>query len=381
MKQRGHDFLRGWRLEKDKTTGGVSAACVTIAVAFAGMLAQGAWASAISDAKDGPTGHEHAAAMAPAGHRDDNAAVHYLTAGLYYSKDVRSDMRAMEQGATRDKWTDHDKFRKWVPRTGSDAIAEIMRASTIVRCDFAIHYDLGPEALLPHLGAMRTYARMLALDARVLLDEGDIHEAITRLAAGYKMAGHVAQDRLVISALVSVSIFTTIDNMTAYFDKRGALDDDSKRTLLTAINSANEDDPFAVEASVAFEGAMMTGWLRDRAQTPEGVQEIREILSTQNRTPAARSAAIERALASGGLLNTYITLFDRSYHDAAGVWNAPNPAEAVSAIKDRLHQGVYGPLVESLMPDVMRIYAQDKRARDKLRKRIAALGGDSEVIR
>ncbi|MFA9477412.1 hypothetical protein ACERK3_03790 [Phycisphaerales bacterium AB-hyl4] len=64
----------------------------------------------------------------------------------------------------------------------------------------------GVAALLPELGQMRNHARLLALRTRVHIREGDHEQAIASLRTGYTMAAHVAEEPIVISRLVGISI-------------------------------------------------------------------------------------------------------------------------------------------------------------------------------
>jgi hypothetical protein len=86
------------------------------------------------------------------------------------------------------------------------ALDQVMNATLHEHCDWQIPIRReGSAALLPHLGEMRSAARLLALDIRLSIREGRLDDAIERLRAGLTMARHVGDD-LLISGLVGAAI-------------------------------------------------------------------------------------------------------------------------------------------------------------------------------
>jgi len=122
-----------------------------------------------------------------------------------------------------------DKVRAWLempldqlPRQEARAIigGRIMRqielAARREKCewDLPIH-EQGFDLLLPPLGKYRAMARLIALDARLLMAEGRYDEAIGKLQTGFAMARHVAEGPTVIHALVGVAIGSYMADQTA----------------------------------------------------------------------------------------------------------------------------------------------------------------------
>ncbi|MHC4398448.1 MAG: hypothetical protein ACYTG0_02075 [Planctomycetota bacterium] len=60
--------------------------------------------------------------------------------------------------------------------------------------------------LLPHIQQARSYARILAARARVLIAEGKYDEAVETFQTGYALGRHTSQDETLVSGLVGIAI-------------------------------------------------------------------------------------------------------------------------------------------------------------------------------
>ncbi len=62
------------------------------------------------------------------------------------------------------------------------------------------------SVLLPHLGSMRTHARLLAFDARLALSEGDTERFVARTLSQLDLARQASEDGFIISNLVAMAV-------------------------------------------------------------------------------------------------------------------------------------------------------------------------------
>ncbi|MEO1130595.1 MAG: hypothetical protein AAFX05_12940, partial [Planctomycetota bacterium] len=191
---------------------------------------------------------------------DANAALRYWRAWTFLQEDERAWLQAIDSSTLADgDFALDDEGLARLAAEG-DTLTMLIEAATMERCDFGIDYHKGPGALIPHLSAMRLSAFLLAVDARVAFDNGETAKAATSLAAGYALAEHCTQDRVLISALVGMSIFQLIDDVVQYAEDINALDEASRRTLCAALDRFDDEDPFRVLRSIEMEGRMMSDW-------------------------------------------------------------------------------------------------------------------------
>ena len=107
---------------------------------------------------------------APAAGDNRNAALYYWRALYSLDRDFQRQTGDLLQ---------HDRTADWAPpestvaklKENRDFITQLLQASRIDKCDFGIAYDEGFMALLPHVGPLRSGARILAMDAHRLMAE------------------------------------------------------------------------------------------------------------------------------------------------------------------------------------------------------------------
>ena len=74
------------------------------------------------------------------------------------------------------------------------------------RSNFAIHYEEGDDALLPHLNSLRSWARLYTLRARAKLELQDVNEAFDDVMTCFRLAGSLESEPVLLSKLVRISI-------------------------------------------------------------------------------------------------------------------------------------------------------------------------------
>ena len=101
-----------------------------------------------------------------------------------------------------------DDLRPIVARF-DNALREMHRARGVAVCDWNLHYDDGPQLLLPHLQKARELSRAALLRARLRFAEQATDAAVADVVAVLKMARDCGSSPLLISLLVDM----TIENM------------------------------------------------------------------------------------------------------------------------------------------------------------------------
>src|SRR4051812_4448872 len=74
-----------------------------------------------------------------------------------------------------------------------------------------LDYSQGFELLLPHLSPMRGIVRLMSADATARVQNNDANGAASLIDQMYGVAGHMGDDRVLISSLIGQSIFTLAD--------------------------------------------------------------------------------------------------------------------------------------------------------------------------
>jgi len=90
----------------------------------------------------------------------------------------------------------------------------LRRAARCEQCDWLLPIHEGDffTIHLPELSQMRSFARLLALKARLQIAEGEFDEAIRTLQAGYAMGRNAAEGQTLINGLVGVAISNIMSN-------------------------------------------------------------------------------------------------------------------------------------------------------------------------
>lgn len=87
-----------------------------------------------------------------------------------------------------------------------NALRELHRARGVAVCDWNLHYDDGPELLLPHLQKARELSRAALLRARLRFAAQATDEAVADSVAVLKMARDCGSSPLLVSLLVGIAI-------------------------------------------------------------------------------------------------------------------------------------------------------------------------------
>lgn len=253
-------------------------------------------------------------------------------------------------------------------------IDNVMRASAQGYSDFGLDYSQGFDMLLPHLGKMRSIARLMQAESAMRLSDGDGAGAAERIAALYRLADHTGDDHVLISSLVSRAVFEVADTAAQMGFDHGAFDPASAMVLLRSARAFDQDDPFQSIEALAMEQTLCMNMVREHFMggDEQRKSEILAMLAQEgdldeqfgNLTPEQLEVHIDR----------YTALMDRY----AEVWSGDDPEAAraqLAQIERELEAGEHGLIAQLLMPALGRAYEMMRLGRDKLHDRIELLEG------
>ena len=207
-----------------------------------------------------------------------NAALYYWRVWFERDRDFASSIAEKHAYKSADaEWRPSPELVKEL-ELRSGYISGILRASEIGPCDFGIAYEDGYMALIPHISLLRESARILAADARRLWMSDHNDEAMERIAAIVRMAGHTRSDRVAISALVGSVLIDAATDETAAMAKAGKLGAESRTKLAAIVRPLDVEDPMGIRNSVESERTIMLGYVRRRIESA-GVKVIEEFVS------------------------------------------------------------------------------------------------------
>lgn len=135
-----------------------------------------------------------------------NAAPVYLSGLLLAPKlsDDQKDQLAAYEAMPGDKLPREEVARFLEPFASALDQFDVAARREFCRWDMPVR-ERTFLALLPHLQGMREMCRILALKSRLQMTEGKFDDAAATLATGFAMAHHIAQNGVLIEALVSAA--------------------------------------------------------------------------------------------------------------------------------------------------------------------------------
>ncbi len=287
---------------------------------------------------------------------DRNAALRYATIAYsthadLFKKTGEADLTAA--GFDLDKAPeDFHTAVASIEQDGNETIKQLIEATKLRKCDFEPAWEEGVALLLPHLGKMRSYARLLRVDARRCAMIGDADGAAERLAAMVRLANHAKEDHILISSLVGAAIGVLAITETEAALDAGKLTASAKATVLAAFDSLDQDDPFAMKPAIRGEQRWTLDWVKSNFRGDDAGQKLIAtglLHTTSDNSPpnpvirviskmneAELHAAVDRA---------------RPHCDTAiAVWNNPDVVEQLNTLDKKVADGDFGPLASILAP-------------------------------
>ncbi len=285
------------------------------------------------------TGVSHANAV----DSKDNAALGYWRAFSLVTPDNAKAISAFNRDAIgAADFTIEDESVRAIVRN-DDIVTRLIEAAGKPDCDFAIDYERGIYALLPHLGPMRTSALILILRARLDLAEGDAAHATESLEAVLRSSEHLVDEDTLISSLVSMAIFASAQPVIEYGVAQGAFDAAQRATLRAAFDRFAKDDPFRVLASIRREKSVITDFVRTSLQGEAGLEAVR----VAGDSPAARRLAEQ--IANNEDLAPQIALYQLFMDQATAALESRDLA-AIQELEKGIDAGVFGDVAATFAP-------------------------------
>ena len=301
-----------------------------------------------------------AQAVAP---KDRNAALQYAT--VFYTADAELFSKAGDVDMAKvgfDKARVPEEFRaaaELIRTKGEGVIGSLMEASALSRCDFELATEKGVMLLLPHLGKMRAAARLLRVDARRHLLDGDEQGAADRIAAIVRLGQHCKRDELLISSLVH--------------DSRTALN--IIPTISSALSAIPTDDPFATRAAIRGEQRTFVGWMRDAFRGADAGKQILRTtsISNENFSPAERTAATAVEAMNSDQVRASVDLLKPYYDQLLAAWDKPDASARLEALSAKVSAGEFGPMGQLFGPAVTKAHDRDAQGRQRVASLLARL--------
>lgn len=227
-----------------------------------------------------------------------------------------------------------------------DAMDLIVEATRLERCDFGTQFDKGVTALLPHLGTMRTTARLLVADARLKRAAGDYDGAAGRVAALFRLGEHASQGGVVINSLVGVAICSlAAEEADALLDAE-LVSRDGAADMLDAIGRFLSDDPGRMVEAIRGERDYFGGWVRETLAGPNAKERIAgldELIGADIREYAIR-------LIENGGAELALAQLERAYADIIAAASSEDQVAAMEKVEQGVADGRYGILSRMLVP-------------------------------
>jgi hypothetical protein len=162
----------------------------------------------------------------------DNAALLYYQAFLLYEQPDES-TRDLLKELSEGKIEPGEKIIKYVE--GCHTSLELaMVGSEIPNCNWGVRFSEGFAANLPYLAQARFLYRLIVADARILADQGDYKQALSRCLVAKRIGQHMG-DNMLISVFVAISIDKGTNNCIRDILGRTPADVDRLQWLKTQL--------------------------------------------------------------------------------------------------------------------------------------------------
>jgi hypothetical protein len=317
-----------------------------------------------------PAAFAQQAHVAPA---DRNAALAYST--LFYAelpKELTDAVDAAdlnEVGLETDPAKQSDKYKAAADkvRERQGAIHRFIAATKLQKCDFEISYESGFNALLSHIGLMRKSGRLLRLDARRMLLDGDADAAAERVAAIYGLSRHLKSDDTLISTLVGIAIAGLGNSESEVLMKSGKLSATGREAIVKAIEALGANDPFGVKEAVEGERVITVQWIRNQFPAPgSGRAFVKSMTKEWGLAPGTREELNQIEAMDDASFAAQLDRLDEYHNLMQTQWDLPDSTARLEALATRIGQGDFGPLTKYLAPSFAKARAGQLKAEREL---------------
>ncbi len=222
--------------------------------------------------------------------------------------------------------------------------------------------------LLPHLVPMRSAARLLDMDARVRLIDGDVDGAVRNVNTMLRISRHLAEEPLLISTLVAVAVHElALGTTEALLSEASA--EQLAQVDLSELHAYTRNLRRGMTGERAFQIATLAGVARNPKDYAAIQAEVPSIGSAPQAMawggPAYRVFFQQRDMASAHRIwNLYREAMAKPYYQAEPIWQQ---AEQV------LGSGPVGLMTRILMPALSRAHTVMARVDSRHRVVVAAV--------
>jgi len=311
---------------------------------------------------------------------DRNAALAYST--LFYTDMTKELTEAVdaaelnEIGLDADAAKQNEKYKAAAEQVKArqGCVRRLVEASKLSKCDFEIAYESGINALLSHLGPMRKSARLLRFDARRMLIEGKPDEAAERVAALYRMAGHIKSDEVLISSLVGVAIAGLGNSESGVLIQSGKLTASGREQIVGAIESLGRSDPYGVKGATGGERRITVQWVRSKYHGPgAGAKFVKEVTADWGMEQGSKEDLNEVEKLDDAAFAAELDRLERYFEVMQSQWDLPDAPNRLDVLASRIKQGEFGPLAKFLAPNLSKARSAQQKAEGELAEALKRL--------
>lgn len=243
-----------------------------------------------------------------------------------------------------------------------EAVALLVRASQIERCDWGYEFGLGWALLLPQMGEMRGAARLLNTDIRRLVAQNaPSGEIAPRAAALVRMGPHTASQPTLIGSLVGAAIVSLGADTIEFVLRRGSLDAAGREEVLAAVRGVNNADPLGFREALRNEQRL--GVASVKALTTDPSSPLARGLRTTMESDAGNAARVGEGLKD---IERELRMLTRAYDDLLAAWDAPDAEVRLRDVGAKTEAGGYGNFARVLMPALDKMRQVSVKTRDRL---------------
>lgn len=306
-----------------------------------------------------------------------NAAIKYLMLAMEMPRDLTEKVAAVNYdacGVTLESIKNDPAAAAALAALESYDIAPWIKAASLAKYDLELATEEGFNLLLPHLGKLRSAARLVRWSARVALAQDRPEQAAERLAALTRMSRHVTQDRILISSLVGVAISAIAFDEMRTLAASGTLTQPARDSLVKTLESLDAADPFLTRAALRGERDLAGQSMRSRFAGPDAGSKLVELMMpASDQDDATRLRARIISAWDGERLIAETRRLDVAYDAMEEAWDSSDPQSAIQQFETRVGAEEFGPLAAILVPSTSRVFAASDRSKKDLAATLAAL--------
>ncbi len=310
----------------------------------------------------------------------NNAALRYWRGLSMMSPELEETIRQVRKGGllAEAAWAPNEGPIGSLDQSQIDGIVrEFLKGAALPECDFGPDWDEGIEMLIPHLGGMRTGVVLLLIDGRSKLAQGDSAAAADRFAAAYAIAAHSANDRILVSSLVSAHMVSLANETVLQPGVLEQLRPADRKTIALATWKFGADDPFLLRAAIANEGAMMDRWLREQFADPMSESELKALLGTLF-DPTDDFEPLMAVINDPDEFEASLVRLRLFYTEVDAAWEAEDADERLERIESEFSKETdenrFGILAEFFAPAIARTRINERKAVESLERARSLLG-------